>query len=220
MPRPLIIPTILTKDAETAHRRLALIEPAVRVVQIDVMDGTLVPQSSWHDASAVASWPFDILYELHLMVADPIFTLESWGRVRGLTRAIIHAETPNKLGHLIKSARRHVREVGLAISPGTPVSVILPYLKRVDAVQVMGGKPGKGGQSLDRRTLQTVREIRRLSPEMPIGFDIGVSHKTIPQLFDAGVNRFCAGYAIFGARSPMRAIIEMQGLLDRLYERE
>lgn len=212
--RPQIVPTILCEHAEEAKRRLALVEPATNIVQIDVMDGTLTPQSCWHNAEDAEAWKFNLQYELHLMVDDPITIIKAWQRVRGFTRALIQAETPKKLGHLIHAAKDHVREVGISISPGTSVEEILPFLSEVDAVQVMGGKLGKSGQKLDAQTLKTVRAIREIAPTLPIGFDIGVDQKTISILREAGVDRFCSAGAIFKSQSPLRAIIELQSIAD------
>lgn len=208
-----IIPAILCQTAATAKRRIAIVEPLVDMVQIDIMDGTLVPETCWHDPSDVASWNFDVHYELHLMISDPISELERWSRVRRVHRALIHAETPKKLSHLIAAARAHVKEVGLVISPGTPIKKILPYLDRIDSVQVMGGIPGKSGQPLDLSTIETVKAIRKRAPNMPIGFDIGVSAKTIPMLAKAGVTRFGSTKAIFSTPNPISALNKLQDLV-------
>jgi ribulose-phosphate 3-epimerase len=210
-----IIPVILAKDERTVKRRLTLMEPLVRLVQIDVMDGTLVPQTSWFDAEKIAGWKKNLKYELHLMVNDPVDVMNRWLKVRGLKRVIFHAETPQKLGHLIAAAKRHKLETGIAISPGTPIRKIEPFMKRMDMVLVMGGKPGKSGQRLDRKTLETVRSLRRQYPKLPIGFDMGVNERTIPDLVRAGVTRLCAASAIFGSRSPSRALAALRNIAER-----
>jgi ribulose-phosphate 3-epimerase len=210
-----IIPVILAKDERTVKRRLTLMEPLVRLVQIDVMDGTLVPQTSWFDAEKIAGWKKNLKYELHLMVNDPVDVMNRWLKVRGLKRVIFHAETPQKLGHLIAAAKRHKLETGIAISPGTPIRKIEPFMKRTDMVLVMGGKPGKSGQRLDRKTLETVRSLRRQYPKLPIGFDMGVNERTIPDLVRAGVTRLCAASAIFGSRSPSRALAALRNIAER-----
>ena len=109
----------------------------------------------------------------------------------------------------IRFARSKCLEIGLAISPDTPLRKFLPLIKRLDMALVMGGRPGFSGQSLDPKTLATVRAIRRAAKTLPIGFDIGVSAKTIPALKRAGVTRFCAASAIFNSKSPGRALAKL-----------
>jgi ribulose-phosphate 3-epimerase len=210
-----IIPSILCKTAACAKRRIALIEPVAHTVQIDAMDGTLAPNETWFDAEAVASWPFQVSYELHLMVNDPIPVIHAWKKVPQFIRAIIHAETPKKLGHLIKSVKDENVEVGIAISPGTSLKKILPHIPHADMVLVMGGKPGWSGQKLDVTTIETVRALRSMFPGLPIGFDIGVSKKTIPLLLQAGVTRFCSANEIFKSLSPVSTYQSLQGYLTK-----
>jgi ribulose-phosphate 3-epimerase len=208
-----IIPVILAKNERTMKRRLTLMEPLVRLVQIDVMDGTFVPQKSWFDAEKIAGWKKNLKYELHLMVNDPVNVMNRWLKVRGLKRVIFHAETPQKLGHLIVAAKRHKLETGIAISPGTPIRKIEPFMKRADMVLVMGGKPGKSGQRLDRKTFETVRTLRKRYPKLPIGFDMGVNERTIPDLVRAGVTRLCAASAVFQSSSPARAMESLKRMV-------
>lgn len=207
-----IIPTILCKSATIAKRRITLLQPYAKTVQIDVMDGVFVPNESWHDADAAASWNLNINYEIHLMVEDPLPIIHAWKRVPRFIRAIVHAETPKKLGHLIKSIKALNIEVGIAISPGTPLEKILPHIADIDMVLVMGGKPGFSGQPLNIKTLDTARSLRKQFPKLPIGFDIGVSEKTIQILKQAGVTRFCSANAIFKKDSPIEAFNEMKQL--------
>ncbi|MFA5129791.1 MAG: hypothetical protein WC477_02595 [Patescibacteria group bacterium] len=211
---PQIIPSILCDREYECLRRLALIEPAVQLVQIDVMDGTLTKQSSWHEPSAIIEHHFHLSYELHLMVTDPLPIIDAWRRVPGFTRAIIHAEIPKKVAHIITAIKKRNLEAGIAISPGTPVKKIIPLLRTVDCVLVMGGVIGKSGRALNKKSLDTVREIRKRAPKLHIGFDIGVNKKTISSIVQAGADRICSANAIFKSTSPLRAVIEMQSLAE------
>lgn len=217
--KPEIVPAILAKDEKTMKRRLTLIAPHVSLVQIDVMDGKFVKNKTWHDAAKVAKWKKNLQYELHLMVNDPVDVMNRWLKVRGLKRVIFHAETPQKLGHLIDTARRHKLKVGVAISPGTPIKKIIPFMKKINMVLVIGGKPGKSGQRLNKKTLETVKMLRKRYPKLSIGFDIGVNEKTIPELVRAGVTRLNAASAIFKSRSPLNKIKSLQEIAKNASKR-
>lgn len=208
-----IIPTILCKNAASAKRKIGLVEGLVQTVQIDVMDLTLVPNKTWFSADMIATWSFNVDYEIHLMVNDPLPIIHAWKRVPNFVRAIVHAETPVKLGHLITAIKPLKIKIGVAISPGTPIKKIIPHIQDIEMILVMGGKPGFAGQPIDPRTIKTVQALRKQFPKLPIGFDIGVNEQTIPELKKAGVTRFCPGSAIFKKRSPEQAIERMKQLI-------
>ncbi|OGL73470.1 hypothetical protein A3E39_02825 [Candidatus Uhrbacteria bacterium RIFCSPHIGHO2_12_FULL_60_25] len=212
-PTPQIIPAILAKTAREFKKKLDLMHGIAPLVQVDVMDGKLVPNTTWFDAETVASFDADVEYELHLMVKNPFPIVTDWMRVRGFTRMIVHAESRMDLKTAIRFAREKCIEIGVAISPGTPLSKIMPHVRSLDSVLVMGGTPGRSGKTLDPKTLDTVRTLRRRFPTLPIGFDIGVNAATIPALRRAGVTRFCAASAVYGAKNPRRALASLRRAL-------
>ena len=213
--KPLIVPAILVKSRAEFARKLKQTEGAANVVQVDIMDGRFVPNKTWFDAKAVSAMKAKIQFDLDLMVNNPLPIVTDWMKVKGLRRVFFHVESPVRMGDMIREAREHCLQVGLAISPGTPLKRLTTYLKRIDAVLVMGNKPGFGGMPLDSHTIDTVRAIRKLSRAIPIGFDIGVTHETIPTLVQAGVTELCAGHAVFGKKSPKTNIRALQKIATR-----
>ncbi len=213
--RPELIPTILATNERQFKSRAMIMEGTAHTVQVDIMDGTFVPGVTWDHPEVVREWGLDLAFELHCMVDDPLPIIDRWRKVRGFKRAIIHAEIPENIGTILARIRKHKIETGLAICPGTPLSVVANHLKQLDMVLVMGGKPGGVAQPMDRRTIQTARELRKLFPHLHIGFDIGVTRSTIPTLVRAGVTRLCAGHAIFRTPSPIKAYKELDQLAQK-----
>jgi ribulose-phosphate 3-epimerase len=213
--KPVIIPTILTKSRAEFARRLKLVEGRVDMVQVDAMDGKFVQNKTWFNAKDVAKMDTDLTFELDLMVNDPLAVMTDWMKVKGLRRVFFHVESPVRIADAIREAREHCLEVGLAISPGTPIKRVTAHLKRIDEVLVMGNRPGFGGQPLDSNTIDTVRAIRKLSKKIPIGFDIHVTRETIPTLVQAGVTRLCAGSAVFAAKNPRAEIRALTKIAER-----
>ena len=99
---------------------------------------------------------------------------------------------------LIKSEGK---KTGLAISPGTPLSAVAPFLSSVDLLLVMTVKPGFGGQQFMREELSKVQELRRLidenGSEVDVQVDGGVNFETAPEAIAAGANILVAGTAAF-----------------------
>lgn len=210
---PTIIPAVLAKSAREFRRKLDAIAGVTPLVQVDVMDGKLVPNKTWHDAETVASFNADVAYELHLMVKNPLPIITDWMKVRGLARVIVHAESPVNPRDVIRFAKEKCLEIGVAVSPGTPLKKILPLVRSLDMVLVMGGKPGFSGKTIDPATPETVRMLRQRFPKLPIGFDIGVNVRTLKALKRAGVTRFYAASAVFGSKNPRRALAKLRRVL-------
>jgi ribulose-phosphate 3-epimerase len=209
---PQVIPAILASNERQFKSRAMIMEGTADIVQVDIMDGTFVPGVSWNNPEIVADWKLNLKFEIHCMVDDPLPIIDHWRRVRGFKRAIIHAEIPQKVGSILSRIRQHKIETGLALSPGTPLSVVAQHIHQLDMVLVMGGKPGATGQRMNRKTILTARELRKLFPTLPIGFDIGVSRRTIPTLVRAGVTRLYAGHAIFRNPTPIKAFAELNAM--------
>lgn len=204
----ILIPAILVQSEAEAFERLASIGK-LTWIQIDALDGTLYPNTSWFDAKAVARRKPSPDIELHLMVMDPSAILDAWKNVRALKRVIWHVEAPIDHEKLIQRCHRMKREAVLAIAPQTPIRALLPYLGAIDGVLVLGVEPGFSGQSLIRSTLKKVRDLKKIAPSLPIGFDGGVNKTTIDVLKKAGVDRFCVASALWKAKDPEAELIRL-----------
>lgn len=192
-----IIPGVLEKTATNVHAKLKQLEGNVAWIQLDVLDQTLVRQTSWHDAKTFKQWNPRLKVELHLMVDDPAKIIHAWKNVPAFQRAVWHIEAPAHHLKIIALCRHLKKEIGLAISPDTPLETIIPLLSKIDRVLVMGVYPGKSGQKLLPQTINTVKKLQALAPRLTIAFDGGVTARNLHELTRAGVNSFCVTSAIF-----------------------
>ena len=207
-----IIPAILVKDEASFRERLKIAETFAPLIQIDVIDGHFVPNSSWYDPVAIKDIQTPAEFELHLMVSDPTAYIGASQDLKNVQRIIWHIEVAIAHDVLINWCHKLKKGAGLAISPDTSISRLEPFVAEANEILVMGVRPGLSGQSLIESTLEKVREIHARWPDMPIGFDGGVSKESLPRLRDAGVTRFCVSSAIFNEEDPKRAYEELQGL--------
>jgi ribulose-phosphate 3-epimerase len=78
---------------------------------------------------------------------------------------------------------RKIREagmkVGLALKPGTDVSVVTDYVELADMVLVMTVEPGFGGQMFMNDMMPKVKWLRQNYPELDIEVDGGVGPSNI-----------------------------------------
>jgi ribulose-phosphate 3-epimerase len=209
-----LLPAILVQDEAAFRERLKLVEGLVPVVHLDVMDGAFVPNRTWFDAKVLAELETPLQIELHLMVKDPARIIEEVRGVEKVVRAIWHVEVGIDHAALIENVHGMKKEAGLAISPKTPVDQLTRYAADLDEILVMGGEPGFGGQRHEPHTIDKAWEIHGRWPEVALGFDINVNTETIPKLKAAGISRFCAGSAVFGAKDPKKEIERLNKLLN------
>ena len=92
--------------------------------------------------------------------------------------------------------------MGIAIKPDTPVSEVMPFLKKVDMVLIMTVEPGFGGQTIVSKCIDKVRELRIVTDrigleDMNIEVDGGITVSNIREVIDAGANVIVAGSAVF-----------------------
>lgn len=212
-----IIPAILAENADEAAERIEQIGSASRWIQFDVADGTLAPNTSWHDARVFHSWKTKSRIELHLMVQNPEAVIKSWRTVPTFKRAIWHIEAPVNHDKLIASCHRAGLECGLALFPETPVAALVPYLRKIDRVLILGVHPGFSGQKLIRATLKKIGELRRLAPRLPVEFDGGITGANAKGLAKRGVSRFAMASAIFQSKNPANFVKSLQTKLNAVH---
>lgn len=213
---PELIPSLLVDSEAEFARRLRLVEPHVRTVHVDVLDGTLFPQTSWFDAEAVGRMNSPVRFELHLMVENPLPIVQQWhAHVPNTRRAIVHAEIHRALGAVLERLQVMHLEAAVALNPETVLHSIHHVQHMLSQVTVMGVHPGASGQSfLGDEILSRVREIRNTYPHLAIELDGGLTHALIEPCLQAGVDRFCAASLLFSAHDPLAALTHAQQTLS------
>ena len=194
---PHLIPALLAKSPQEAQQKLEAILPIAQLFQLDVMDGKFVPNETWHDAQAFATFNSPLDVELHLMVNDPERVVLDWLHLPNLKRILWHIEIPIDHQALIDLCKHHKLECGLALSPETPVSATLPLLNQLDEVLLLGVNPGWSGQALIPATLEKIQALKQLRSNLPVGFDGGVDEHSISKLVSQGVDRLYTASALF-----------------------
>ena len=189
--------------------------------QIDIVDGKFVPHTSWpftesnvaEELEKITTLPSTYEYELDCMIEQPEQYLEIF-KTLPIKKLIIHVGSTDQYGAIIRHARLHSYQIGLAFTNDVPLSFVYPYLDKIDFVQIMGiAKVGQQGQPFDERTLMTAKTLRQQYPELSIAVDGSVNAETIPRLLEAGVNHFAPGSAISRASDPVSAYKQLRSLL-------
>ena len=197
-----ISPSILSADfSQLGNEIKRLEEGGADMIHVDVMDGHFVPNLTIgppviKNLRNSTKLPFDV----HLMM-DPVMPYVADFARAGADSITVHVEIGSQLNPTLDLIKSEGKKTGLAISPGTPLSAVAPFLWSVDLLLVMTVKPGFGGQKFMREELEKVRELRRLidgnGGEVDIQVDGGVNFETAPEALAAGANILVAGTAAF-----------------------
>ncbi len=204
-----IIPSLLVESAAEFERRLRLVENDCETVHVDILDGSMFGNTSWHDARAVAAMRTNVKYELHLMVENPLPIIEAWHEhVKNVRRAIVHAEITRPFGTVLEHVREFLKlEGGVAINPETPLEDVENVIHQVEQLLIMSVHPGQSGKPFEGAyILDKIRSARNHRPDLAIEVDGGVTAELIPSLVEAGATRICAASAIFAASHPQEAL--------------
>ena len=189
--------SILSLDPSRMKDEVADVADAIDAVQLDIMDGRFV-ENSTYGAEIVASVDTPLPLDVHLMVVDP----EHWIRGfidAGARHVTFHAEAvPARADQerLVAAIRARGCTAGIAINPTTPFDAVLTD---VDMVLCMTVWPGKGGQAFIPDVLHKVRAIRTARPDLSIQVDGGVNEQTAKECIAAGADNLVIGSALFKA---------------------
>lgn len=197
-----LAPSILAANFANLEKDLIEVEKnGAEVIHIDVMDGKFVPNISFgtpiiKSIRKVTKLTFDV----HLMIEDPSKYVEDFAKA-GADIITFHYEAERHLDRTINYIKSFGIKAGIAINPGTPISVIKEIIPIVDMVLIMTVNPGFGGQKFISYTLDKIRELkelsRKLNPNLLIEVDGGVDKTTIKAVVDNGAEIIVAGSAIY-----------------------
>ena len=133
-------------------------------IHVDVMDGVFVPGRTmpWKEIKKIYRYTSKRL-DVHLMVEDASKLIKKFANLNA-EYITIHVESENVEKNL-ELIRSFAIKSGIAISPETKVSELVPYLPLVDLILVMSVTPGAGGQAFIPKTKQKIKEIEKISKE-------------------------------------------------------
>ena len=205
-------PSIYAADFSRLGEQLGvLVRAGVRVFHHDVGDGHFVEpitigpivlqsiSKQIHDAGAQV--------DCHLMTEHPERHFGAIAEAGG-DSVTVHYEACEDLPAVVRAARVHELQVGLAFKPETSAAYAAhaALASRVDLVLCMSIEPGFSGQEFMPEAFERIRTTRSLlPPDVPVQVDGGIGPENIRAVRDAGATLFVAGSSIFGREDLPRA---------------
>ena len=206
-----ISPSILSADFSRLEREVADVEAGgAHMLHIDVMDGHFVPNISFGACVVSSLRPkTHLFFDVHLMISDPLAYAPSFAKA-GADMITFHYESDADARKTIDVIRGLGLKVGMAVKPGTDVSVLEPFLPQLDLALVMTVEPGFGGQKFMPQMMPKVEYLRRWAQKthdsLWIQVDGGIDAVTAGTAAAAGADVLVAGSAVFGAADRQDAI--------------
>lgn len=210
-----IAPSILAADFSALGNEVKKVaDGGADMIHIDIMDGHFVPNLTFGapvvaDLRKVTKCAFDV----HLMVEHPQAYVRPFAEL-GADLITFHAEAEPHMHRMIQSIKEHKMKAGVALNPGTSLSMIEEVLADVDMVLLMTVNPGFGGQKFIASSLDKIKKLKEMITSRGLRVDIevdgGINPDTAAKVIRAGANILVAGSAVYSAENIPEAIAALR----------
>ena len=202
MKKQILAPSLLSADFADLGGEIKKIENNNGgAVHIDVMDGSFVPEITYGEPvirsiRKLTKLPFDV----HLMVDKPELHVASFAEA-GADWITFHFEATNHAHRIIQMIHEKGKKAGVAVCPGTSLSILSEILPCADIILVMTVNPGWGGQKIIPSCVEKVAELKKYREEHGLNYRIsvdgGINNDTLKSVIDAGTDIVVSGSCFF-----------------------
>jgi ribulose-phosphate 3-epimerase len=212
--RPRILASIRSVDPlQIGDGCRRLLDADVDGLHVDIADGVFVPELTFgpHVVAAVLE-DTAALVDVHLMVSRPERYLPELAKA-GVIRLSFHLEAEPYPWRVCSLARSLGMEVGVALNPATPLTLVEPVVRAVDFVNLLTTELDFAGERLLPGSAERVAAARTILPAgVRLEVDGGINSGNAAALVHAGADELVVGRAITGPADWGRALAELRDL--------
>jgi len=210
-----IAPSILAADFSHLADEIAKVTDAgAEYIHLDVMDGRFVPNITLGSPVVTAlRKTTQAVFDVHLMVENPESQIAAFAKA-GADIITFHAETTKHAHKLIQDIKAQGVKAGVALNPGSSLSLIEEILPDLDMVLLMTVNPGFGGQKFLPAVLDKIERLKAIIDGNDFAVDIevdgGINAETAKLVIAAGANVLVAGSAVYNSANTSEAIAALR----------
>ena len=155
----------------------------VDYIHLDIMDGKFVKNKTmpFKEMKHIHEFTSKRL-DVHLMVNNPSKYIPLYAELN-TEYIVFHVEVHEDIKKNLEMIKEYSIKCGLAISPNTKISELVPYLPYLDMILVMSVEPGEGGQSFIEESENRIKEVKQLLKSYNINalvnVDGGINNETV-----------------------------------------
>lgn len=206
-----VVPALLEQDVEVQKKQLLNLSRYYSRFQIDIADNVFVPNKTTQIDELLNSSFFNIaggvLFDFHLMVADPIKHIEAIKLLpkKRIGTILIHYSVFPPYSDLKRLYP--TLQFGLVLNPEDEVSSVPEELiSHLPSLQIMTIIPGFQGSSFIEKLLIKIEQARKRGYRGEILIDGSVNEKTIPIILSKEYKPDILGIGSFLTKAPPKIL--------------
>ncbi len=188
-----IAPTITTDNLEVFNANFEEFQQFAKRIQVDASDGSFAPTTMVPLTSM--KFPEGVAVDLHLMSARPSEHLQQILALKP-SLCILHAEADDNLEAIFNQLRAAGIRAGVAMIKATYPGKVASLIAAADHAMIFAGQLGAQGGAIDMMQTEKVPLIRKIKPDIEIGWDGGINLSNIRALAHDGIDVLNVGSAI------------------------
>ena len=199
----------LTGDMMHQANDIQILENAdIRLLHLDVMDGTVWPKISV-GSGFLAGLNTNLLKDVHLLTSQPEKHVADFAAAGAdiITIQIEHCDD-------VAATLTNIREAGCLASAGiyptTPINDLLPHLDLCDVVFVLSIGPETGKETFFDTVAERITQLREAKPDLVIAIDGAVKKDNVGELATMKSDLIVTGSAVFDGGDAPANIAQMK----------
>ncbi|QCI26201.1 ribulose-phosphate 3-epimerase [Buchnera aphidicola] len=223
MKKIFIAPSILSANfAKLGQEVQEVLLAGSDIIHFDVMDNHYVPNLTFGPMvlKSLREYKITAPIDVHLMIQPVDSIIPSFAKA-GANFITFHPETSDNIKNTLSLIKSFGCKSGLAINPGTSLSILDEFMDQIDIILLMSVAPGFSNQKFISSTLNKIYHVRkkidRCNSNILLEVDGGININNIIEVVSLGVDIVVMGSFIFQSKDYKKTISIIKNKLNVLH---